>query len=109
MNYTPGSVHLPGYFKKEVIHMDNGSGAAGAAGAGIGGMFMGILIGAVIGGVVALLFAPQPGTQTREMVRNRFGQFREVFRRTASDIGETAENTAEQVKQGAREMRESAQ
>ncbi len=89
--------------------MDNGSGAAGAAGAGIGGMFMGVLIGAVIGGIVALLFAPQPGTQTREMVRNRFGQFREVFRGTASDVGQTAEKTAEQMKQGASEMRESVQ
>ena len=86
--------------------MDNGSGAAGAAGAGVGGLFMGVMIGALIGGVVALLFAPQPGAQTREMVRDRFGQFRDVFRGAASDVSDTAEKAAGQMKQAAGEMRQ---
>jgi gas vesicle protein len=86
--------------------MDNGSSAAGAAGAGMGGFFMGMLTGLIVGGVVTLLFAPQPGTQTREMIRNRFGQIKGAFRGSAQDVSEMGEKTAEQVKQGTREMRQ---
>lgn len=88
-----------------MMDMGNGSNAAGAAGAGVGGMLVGILIGAVIGGVVALLFAPQEGTRTREMVRNRMGQMGDVFRSSARDASETAERTAEQIRQSASEMK----
>lgn len=87
--------------------MDNGSNAAGAAGAGMGGLFTGILIGAVIGGVVALMFAPQTGDRTRDMVKNRIGQMGDIFRSSARDMGETAEKTAEQMRQGVSDMKQS--
>jgi gas vesicle protein len=83
--------------------MDNGSRSARTAGAGIGGLFMGIMLGAIIGGVVALLFAPQPGTQTRGLVKDRFGQFKDVFRSGAHQMGQAAEKTAEQMKRGFQE------
>jgi gas vesicle protein len=79
--------------------MDDRSNVAGAAGAGIGGIFIGMAIGAVIGGVVALLFAPQTGSETREMIRNRYCQMRDVVRGAAKDTSETGEKTAGQMKQ----------
>jgi gas vesicle protein len=87
--------------------MDNGSSAGTAVGAGLGGIMIGVLIGAVIGGVVALLFAPQTGNETREMVRNRFGRMKDVFRESADDVSRMAEKTSNQVKRSAREMRPS--
>ncbi len=85
--------------------MDSRGTVAGAAGAGVGGIFIGILIGAVLGGIVALLFAPQTGTETREMVRNRYGQMRDVFRGAAQDTAEMGEKTSRQVKQATQEMK----
>jgi gas vesicle protein len=78
---------------------------AGAAGAGLGGMFVGMIIGAVIGGVVALLFAPQTGNDTRDMIKNRYGQMRDAFRGGARDTAEMAEKTASQMRQTSSEMR----
>ena len=77
-----------------------------AAGAGTGGFMMGMLWGMVVGGVVALLFAPQTGTETRQMIRERLGQMKEVFRAGSSDVKQTAEKTAEQMRQSAHEMRQ---
>jgi gas vesicle protein len=85
--------------------MDSRGTAAQAAGAGMGGIFIGILIGAVIGGIAALLFAPQSGTETREMIRNRSSQMKDVFRGTAEDTAEMGKKTAGQVKQTTKEMK----
>ncbi len=73
-------------------------------GAGAGGFMMGMLWGVIIGGVVALLFAPQTGSETRHMIQDRLGQMKEIFRSSAREMEHTAEKTAEQVKQSAREM-----
>ena len=35
------------------------------------GFGIGLLTGAVIGGVLALLFAPQSGKETRQMIKNK--------------------------------------
>jgi gas vesicle protein len=38
-----------------------------------------MIVGIAIGGVVALLFAPQSGNKTREMVKDRWERVKEVF------------------------------
>ena len=78
--------------------MENRETVAGAPGAGVGGIFLGILIGAVIGGVAALLFAPQTGSDTRGMIRDRYGQMKDVFRGTAKEVAATGKKTAEHAK-----------
>jgi gas vesicle protein len=87
--------------------MINESNTGGIAGAGMGGFMMGMLWGVLIGGVVALLFAPQTGNQTREMIKNRASQIGNAFRGTAKDVEETSEKTMEQMRQASREMRSS--
>ncbi|MDD5701059.1 MAG: YtxH domain-containing protein [Dehalococcoidales bacterium] len=51
----------------------------GTPGPGIGSFFSGMIVGIAIGGVVALLFAPQSGNKTREMVKDRWERVKEVF------------------------------
>ncbi len=84
--------------------MDTGTNAGTSAGAGMGGILMGLLIGAFVGGVVALLFAPQTGSQTREMIRNRAGQIGDAFRGISQDIRRTAEKPGEQMRHSAEEI-----
>jgi gas vesicle protein len=51
----------------------------GTPGPGIGNFFSGMIVGIAIGGVVALLFAPQSGNKTREMVKDRWERVKDVF------------------------------
>ena len=37
--------------------------------------FTGLLLGTIIGGVLGLLFAPQPGEKTREQLRSKADEF----------------------------------
>jgi gas vesicle protein len=77
--------------------MDNGSNAATASGTGIGGFFWGMLIGAVVGGVAALLLAPKTGVETREMVMRRLNNMRDIVRSGKKDVEQMAEKTKEEA------------
>ena len=39
------------------------------------GFFTGLLVGSLIGVIVGLLFAPQPGVQSREQLRGKMDEF----------------------------------
>jgi gas vesicle protein len=54
------------------------------------GFFSGILLGAVIGAAVGLLYAPQPGTETRRMVKEKALEVKEKASKAASKIRESA-------------------
>ena len=54
----------------------------------------GFVLGALVGGVVGLLFAPRPGRQSRE----RFKVFRSEFPARAEDFMATAQEAAKDVK-----------
>ncbi|MDX2057077.1 MAG: YtxH domain-containing protein, partial [Gemmatimonadales bacterium] len=49
---------------------------AATAGAGRGGFGLGLLVGALLGATVALLFAPAPGHDTRRRLRRRLEDVR---------------------------------
>jgi gas vesicle protein len=51
----------------------------------------GLLVGAVIGGILALLYAPQSGKETREQLKKKFMELEkelEAFKLKASDKSE---------------------
>jgi gas vesicle protein len=74
-------------------------------GAGAGGFLLGMLVGVTVGGLMALFFAPQPGHETRYMLRNRMGRVRDIVRSGAQDMAETAETTTEEIRRGAQTIR----
>lgn len=77
--------------------MEQRENVVGTACSGIGGIFLGILIGAVVGSALTLLFTPQNGSHTREIIRNRYGRIREAIRRNGRKTFKTAHEIAEQT------------
>jgi gas vesicle protein len=67
------------------------SGMNNTTGSGVGMFLMGLLVGAALGGVAALLMAPQPGAETRTMLKDRFGRMRDTIRSRGQRAVEEAE------------------
>ena len=57
------------------------------------GFFSGLLMGAVLGAAIALLYAPQPGTETRRMVKEKALEVKEKAAKAASKIKESVVST----------------
>lgn len=55
---------------------------------GIGMFLLGLLAGAVVGGIVALLFAPKSGKETREMIRGKAAETGQMIQSRANDVKE---------------------
>jgi gas vesicle protein len=54
-----------------------------------GSFAVGVVVGAVIGGGIALLYAPKSGKETRELIRDKSGELYEVVRRKVGDARQT--------------------
>jgi gas vesicle protein len=52
----------------------------------LGGFMLGVLVGAAMSGVTALMLAPRSGAETRIMMRNRFSQAKDVVQSSAQDV-----------------------
>jgi gas vesicle protein len=67
-----------------------------------GAFLVGFLVGAVTGGVVALLFAPQSGEETRALIGERSIELRdkavETSKQAYSQASKYAEDTVESAK-----------
>jgi gas vesicle protein len=50
---------------------------------------LGVLAGAIIGGGIALLYAPKSGRETRGLIRTKSGEFYDVFKRKVVDVRQT--------------------
>lgn len=71
--------------------------------------FTGFLIGGMVGAAVALLFAPQSGEETREMIRERglelegrAGELTGTARRRAEELAMDARHRADEARQRGR-------
>jgi gas vesicle protein len=53
---------------------------------GIGMFFIGMLTGAVVGGVTALLLAPKTGKETRQMIKDKTMEWRDMAQERYADI-----------------------
>lgn len=76
-------------------------------GSGVGMFFLGILTGAIVGGVTALLLAPKNGQETRQLIKDKTMEWRDMAQERYSDIkdrmtraGECLKTTSEQGKTG---------
>ena len=54
-----------------------------------GSFAIGLLVGAVIGGGVALLYAPKSGQETRELIRDKSGDIYEVVKKKVGNVRQT--------------------
>jgi gas vesicle protein len=53
------------------------------------GFFAGLMMGAIVGAAIALLYAPQPGTETRRIVKEKALEVKEKAAKAASKIKES--------------------
>ena len=63
----------------------------------------GMVLGAVLGAAIGILLAPKPGTETRELVRNRAGEYFEIVRDRAGEYATPVRDRAGDVIGNARE------
>ena len=61
------------------------------------GFGIGLLTGAVIGGVIALLYAPQSGKETRAMLKNKAIETRDNVQDFATDAVENVRDGVSEV------------
>jgi len=58
------------------------------------GIGIGLLSGAVIGGVIALLYAPKTGKETRQLIKGKATDMVGVFKDKAGEIIDTVKDAA---------------
>ncbi len=78
--------------------MNNGAKSNGTSGSGIGGVFLGILIGAVAGGIAVMLYAPKSGPQTRALLKEEVDETQKMLQSWANDIKTRADRFAEVIR-----------
>ena len=61
------------------------------------GFGIGLLTGAVIGGVIALLYAPQSGKETRAMLKDKATRVVDVIEEKTSEVIDTVEDAASEA------------
>ena len=63
------------------------------------GYLRGVMHGMLIGGAVALLYAPRPGRETRQELSDRFARVRDQVQPVLDQAQEVVETTLPQVEQ----------
>ena len=63
-----------------------------AAGFGIG-----LLAGAVIGGVIALLYAPKSGKETRQLIKVKANEVVDTLKKETSEVIDTVKEAASEI------------
>ena len=69
-----------------------------------GGFLVGFVVGGLTGAVVALLFAPQSGEETRALIKDKSIELRDYASQTAEDALAQAEKAAAEARARAEEL-----
>jgi gas vesicle protein len=69
-------------------------------GSGAGMFLLGMLTGAIAGGLTALLLAPRTGKETREMIRGRAMEMQQMMQDRYSDVKERVGRAGECLRTG---------
>jgi gas vesicle protein len=74
-----------------------------------GAFLFGILLGGIVGAALGLLFAPQSGEETREMIRDKGIEIRDKVEESATAARVQAEAMARDAKMKAEELQKKGQ
>ena len=72
----------------------------------MGRLIKGILIGAVAGAVIGVLYAPRKGSKTRKILRRRGQNLKDAFRNEMDDIEQKVDSQYESIKDDTTELLE---
>ena len=61
------------------------------------GFGIGLLVGAVIGGVIALLYAPKTGKETRQLIKDKATEVVDTVKEATSGVIDTVKESASEV------------
>lgn len=65
---------------------------------------LGVLVGAAVGALAALLYAPQGGEETRDLIRQKSTEARDKVTGVAGNVKETVTHKAEEIKTSTRDL-----
>ncbi len=77
--------------------MNNGA-TARTGGKEAGGFALGLLTGAVVVGIVAFMYAPRSGRETRDMWKDEIAKTQQMFQGWMNDLNERIDKFSELVK-----------
>jgi len=63
------------------------------------GFGIGLLSGALIGGVIALLYAPKTGKETRQLIKDKVTEVVDAFKEKTSEVVDTVMEEASEASQ----------
>lgn len=66
----------------------------------LGNLIFGALLGGLVGGTLALLFAPAPGEETRENIQTYFENLKDEINRAADEKRTELENQLKALRSG---------
>ena len=66
---------------------------------------LGVFVGALIGGGIALLYAPAKGSETRQMIKEKAQETEKTIEETLADLKEKVEALATTVAEKAKELK----
>ncbi len=69
------------------------------------GFGIGLLTGAVIGGVIALLFAPQSGKETRQMIKDKATGMMDAIKGKTAEANEVVDAVKEKTTRAVHELK----
>ena len=69
------------------------------------GFGIGLLTGAVIGGVLALLFAQQSGKETRQMIKNKATGMMDAIKGKAAEANEVVDTVKDKTSRAVHELK----
>ena len=69
------------------------------------GFGVGLLSGVVIGGIIALLFAPQSGKETRKMIKDKATGMVDAIKGKAAEANEVVDTVKEKTTRAVHELK----
>ena len=69
------------------------------------GFGVGLLSGVIIGGIIALLFAPQSGKETRKMIKDKATGMMDAIKGKAAEANEVVDTVKEKTTRAVHELK----